>query len=131
MHDQDLAIVKALVPVAWADGSFDEPEKQMMAALLDAYGAAESERETLLAYAATRKTLDDIDVQDLSAGDRRLVLSHAVLMTYADGRQSAEENQILAELSKKLRIPDDEARTVIEAGAQRAKSSLGLLSPLK
>lgn len=128
MHDQDLAIVKALVPVAWADGSFDEPEKQMMAALLDAYGAAEAERETLLAYAATRKTLDDIDVQDLSAGDRRLVLSHAVLMTYADGRQSAEESKILSELSKKLRIPDDEARTVIDAGARRAKSSLGLLT---
>jgi uncharacterized tellurite resistance protein B-like protein len=128
MHDQELAIVKALVPVAWADGTFDEPEKQMMAALLDAYGAAESERQSLLAYAAERRTLDDIDVQELSAGDRRLVLDHAVLMTYADGRQSLEESRILDALSKKLRIPDDEARAVIEAGAQRAKKNLGLLT---
>jgi uncharacterized tellurite resistance protein B-like protein len=128
MHDQDLAIVKALVPIAWADGTFDEPEKQMIAALLDAYGAAEPERQGVLAYAAERKTLDDIDVQDLSAGDRRLVLNHAVLMTYADGRQSAEESRILVDLSKKLRIPDDEARAVIEAGAERAKNSLGLLT---
>jgi uncharacterized tellurite resistance protein B-like protein len=128
MHDQDLAIVKALVPIAWADGTFDEPEKQMMAALLDAYGAAESERNSVFSYAAERRTLDDIDVQDLSAGDRRLVLSHAVLMTFADGNQSVEESQILQELAKRLRIPDDEARAVIEAGAQRAKSSLGLLT---
>jgi uncharacterized tellurite resistance protein B-like protein len=128
MHDQDLAIVKALVPIAWADGTFDEPEKQMIAALLDAYGAAESERMSVLEYAAQRRTLDDIDVQDLSAGDRRLVLNHAVLMTYADGRQSAEESRILQDLSKKLRIPDDEARGVIDAGAERAKNSLGLLT---
>jgi uncharacterized tellurite resistance protein B-like protein len=128
MHDQDLAIVKALVPIAWADGTFDDPEKQMIAALLDAYGAVESERQSVLAYAAERRTLEDIDVQDLSAGDRRLVLNHAVLMTYADGRQSAEESRILGELAKKLRIPDDEARAVIEAGAERAKKSLGLLT---
>jgi uncharacterized tellurite resistance protein B-like protein len=127
MHEQDLAIVRALVPIAWADGTFDEPERQMIAALLDAYGAAEDERARLLAYAATRRTLDDIDVQDLSAGDRRLVLSHAVLMTFADGKQSAEESAILKALSEKLRIPDDEARSVIDAGTQRAKSSLGLL----
>jgi uncharacterized tellurite resistance protein B-like protein len=128
MHDQDLAIVKALVPIAWADGSFDEPEKQMIAALLDAYGAADPERQSVLAYAAERRTLDDIDVQDLSAGDRRLVLNHAVLMTYADGRQSPEESRILQDLAKRLRIPNDEARAVIEAGAERAKNSLGLLT---
>jgi uncharacterized tellurite resistance protein B-like protein len=128
MHEQDLAIVKALVPIAWADGTFDEPEKQMLAALLDAYGAAESERRSMLAYAAERRTLDDIDVQDLSAGDRRLVLHHAVLMTYADGHQSVEESEILRALSKRLRIPDDEARAVIDAGARRAKSNLGLLT---
>jgi uncharacterized tellurite resistance protein B-like protein len=128
MHEQDMAIVKALVPVAWADGTFDEPERQMMAALLDAYGAGADERANLLAYASTRRTLDDIDVQDLSAGDRRLVLSHAVLLTYADGKQSAEESAILKALSQKLRIPDDEARAVIEAGSQRARSSLGLLT---
>ncbi len=128
MHDQDLAIVKALVPVAWADGSFDEPEKQMIDALLDAYGAAEPERRGVFAYAAERRTLDDIDVQDLSAGDRRVVLNHAVLLTYADGRQSNEESEILRALSNKLRIPEDEARAVIDAGAERARKSLGLLT---
>ena len=39
MHDQDMAIVKALVPVAWADGVFAQPEKEMIDAVLDARAA--------------------------------------------------------------------------------------------
>ena len=44
MHDQDLAIVRALVSVAWADGIFAERERAMLDALLDAYGASAEDR---------------------------------------------------------------------------------------
>ena len=42
MHEQDLAIVKGLVSVAWADGVFAEREREMLDALLEAYGANDS-----------------------------------------------------------------------------------------
>jgi tellurite resistance protein len=127
MHDQDLAIVKALVSVAWADGVFAEREREMLDALLDAYGAALEERKADYAYAEQRRTLDDIDPQDLSAADRRVLLQHAVLLTFADGDQSKEETDLLEALSVRLRIPEAEARTLFDAGAERAKRALHLL----
>jgi tellurite resistance protein len=127
MHDQDLAIVKALVSVAWADGVFAEREREMLDALLDAYGAAPSEREAVNAYAALPRTLDDIDPQDLSTDDRRVLLQHAVLLSFADGDLSKEEAALLTDLSAKLRIPEKEAKSLIEAGTARAKASLHLL----
>jgi tellurite resistance protein len=127
MHEQDQAIVKALVSVAWADGVFADREREMLDALLDAYGAVPAERAALHIYAAERRTLDDIDPQELSADDRRVLLQHAVLLSFADGDLSKEESELLAALSAKLRIPDAEARALIDAGTARARSSLHLL----
>jgi uncharacterized membrane protein YebE (DUF533 family) len=127
MHDQDLAIVKALVTVAWADGVFAERERAMLDALLDAYGASAEDRATIHSYAEQRRSLEDIDVQELSAEDRRILLQHAVILTFADGEQSPEELDLLTALSSRLRIPEPEARALLDAGAARAKKSLHLL----
>jgi uncharacterized tellurite resistance protein B-like protein len=128
MHEQDLAIVKALVPVAWADGVFADTERQMLDALLDAYQATDKEREILHEYAEQKRTLDDIELQDLSADDRRVLLQHAVLLTFADGDQSAGEVDMLQGLARKLRIPDEEASALMSAGADRAKKNLHLVA---
>jgi uncharacterized tellurite resistance protein B-like protein len=127
MHEQDLAIVRALVPVAWADGKFADEERQMLDALLDAYSANDQERARVREYAAQRRTLDDIELQDLSADDRRVLLQHAVLLTFADGDQSADEIELLKALARKLRIPDAEAEALMSAGAERAKRNLHLI----
>jgi uncharacterized tellurite resistance protein B-like protein len=127
MHDQDIAIVKALVPIAWADGVFAEQEREMLDALLDAYSASDDEKKQINEYAKERKTLDDISVQDLSADDRRVLLQHAVLLTFADGDQSKDELDLLGKLADKLRIPADEAKSLLTAGAERAKKYLNLL----
>jgi uncharacterized membrane protein YebE (DUF533 family) len=127
MHQEDIAIVKALIPVAWADGVFADREKEMLDALLDAYGATDKEKEIIHEYAEKRKTIDDIDLQELSADDRRVLLQHAVLLTYADGDQSPEETNLLDALSKRLRIPDDEAKALIGAAGDRAKKYLHLI----
>lgn len=124
MHEQDMAIVKGLVPVAWADGTFAAREKEMLDALLDAYAATDQEKRALLDYAAQRRTIDDIDLQELSSDDRRMLLQHAVLLTFADGEQSPEEATFLAALAKKLRIPDDEARALTDAATARARRSM-------
>ena len=127
MHDQDFAIVRALVPVAWADGVFADREKETLDALLDAFGADDVERAQINAFAAQKRTLDDIDLQELSADDRRVLLHHAVLLTYADGSQDETEKTFLGELAKRLHIPDEEAKAIEEASAARAKKYLNLL----
>jgi uncharacterized tellurite resistance protein B-like protein len=127
MHDQDIAIVKALVPVAWADGEFAAQEKETLDALLDAYGASDEERASLTEYAKVKRTLDDIDLQDLSADDRRVLFQHAVLLSFADGNQSPDEVEIIQQLGTRLRIPEREAKALMEAGAARAKKFLHLL----
>lgn len=127
MHEQDMAIVRALVPVAWADGVFEKTEKEMLDALLDAYGASDREKEIVREYAETKRTLDDIELQDLSADDRRVLFQHAVLMSFADGNQSPDEVAFLQALAKKLRLTDDDAKALMAASAERAKKYLKLL----
>ena len=127
MHDQDFAIVRALVPVAWADGVFKDREKETIEALLDAFGADDVEKEQIRAFAAEKRTLDDIDLQDLSADDRRILLQHAVLLSFADGDQDASEKKFLDELATRLKIPDTEAKALMDAASARAKKYLNLL----
>lgn len=127
MHEEDFAIVRSLVSVAWADGHFAEQEKEMLTALLDAYQATEGEKTTLLEYAKEKRTLDDIPVQDLSADDRRILLHHATLLTFADGKQNAVESEFLEQLATKLRVPSDEAKNVLAQATDHAKKNLNLL----
>jgi uncharacterized tellurite resistance protein B-like protein len=127
MHEQEFAIVRALVPVAWADGEFADKEKEMLEALLDAYSATEDEKKQLRDYAKDKRTLEDIDLQELSAADRRVLLQHAVLLTFADGHQAAAESKCITDLAAKLRIPEEEAKSVIVEAETRAKKHLNLL----
>jgi uncharacterized tellurite resistance protein B-like protein len=127
MHEQDIAIVKALVPVAWADGEFADQERETLDALLDAYSATDEEKRALREYAQQKRTLDEIELQELSADDRRVLLQHAVLLSFADGKQTPDEVEFLGRLATKLKIPDDEAKTMMAYAAERAKKFLHLL----
>jgi uncharacterized membrane protein YebE (DUF533 family) len=127
MHEQDMSILRALVPVAWADGEFHDKEKQMLDALLEAFGANDEEKKAVHAYAEKPKKLEDIDLSSLSGGDRRLLLQHAVLLSFVDGTQGKEEVAFLDKLMAHLKIPADEAKPLIDAAAQRAKTHLKLL----
>jgi tellurite resistance protein len=127
MHEQELAIVRALVPVAWADGEFAQKEREMLDALLDAYEATEQQKKELREYAKEKRSLDDIDLQELSAADRRVLLQNAVLLTFADGEQHPAESKLLGELAAKLRIPAEEAKLVMAEAEARAKKHLDLL----
>ncbi len=124
MYEEEFAIVRALVPVAWADGHFADKEREMLEGLLDAYGANEQEKQQLREYANEKRTLDDINLQDLSADDRRVLLQHAVLLCHVDGDFSDSEKTFLDALSTRLKIPAEEAKSVIAHAAERAKKHL-------
>jgi tellurite resistance protein len=124
MHEQDLAIVKGLVSVAWADGRVTSKENDLIGALLDAFKAMPSEKREVEAYARERRTIDDIPINDLSYDDRRVLLQHAVLISHADGEYGDDEKRLLEAICEKLRIPDVEARGIIDAAARRARELL-------
>src|ERR1700733_6062930 len=121
MHEGDIAIIKALVPVAWSDGNYSSHEKETHEGLLAAYDATDEEKASILSFASQKRTLDDIDLQELSAENRRVLLQHAVLLTYADGDQKPEDAAFLTLMAQRLRIPPDEAAAVMAASAERAK----------
>lgn len=127
MHEQQLAIVKGLIPIAWADGDFGEKEREAISGLLAAYGATDEEKASVFEYAKEKRTLDDIDLQELSATDRRVLLQTAVVISYVDGEQSATESTMLADLWQRLRIPAEEAKICIDQATERAQRHLGLL----
>lgn len=120
MHEQNKAIVKALVPVAWADGEFADQEREVFEALLEAFESTPEEADELRAYANTPKTVDDIPVSDLSYDDRRVLLQHAVLLSHVDGNPSEPEVRLIDAMVEKLRIPAQEATELRQAATVRA-----------
>jgi tellurite resistance protein len=127
MHAQNMAIVKSLVSVAWADGTFADEEREMVEALISAFEASEEQAKEIRAYAETKKSIDDIPVDDLTDDDCRVLLQHAVLLSYVDGVQHESEKELIEEMGRKLGIPEAEAKTLIDLAETRAKRFLNLL----
>jgi uncharacterized tellurite resistance protein B-like protein len=127
MHEQDKAILQTLVSVAWADGDFAERERQLLDALLESFGASETESAELREYASKPRTLDDLPITELSFSDRRAALQHAVVLSWVDGEQHQSELDMLEKLREKLHIPPEEAKPLIEAANTRARELLELL----
>ena len=126
MHEEDMAILKSLVVVAWVDGRIAGEEVEHIEALNNAIGASHTEAEHVREFAKTPRTLGDIPITELSADDRRTLLNHAVVLTYIDGEQSTEEKALIGELRDTLRIPEAEASRIIEAAEARVKRLLQL-----
>ncbi|WP_437934932.1 TerB family tellurite resistance protein [Sorangium sp. So ce341] len=127
MQEQSMAIVKSLVSVAWADGEFHDAEREMVEGLIAAFEANEDQAKEIRAYAAQRRTLDDVPLGELGDDDRRALLQHAVLLTFVDGAQHDAEKQYIAALCKKLEIPELESEQIIKAAEARAQRLLTLL----
>lgn len=120
MHEQDLAIVKGLVTVAWADGHVSEEESQVIDGLLEAFHATPSQAREVRQYAKSVRSLEDIPLTDLSFTDRRVLLHHAVFLTLADGEQHEKEKQLINELCLRLRISAAEAEEIGASARARA-----------
>lgn len=127
MHDQNVAILKGLVAVAWADGDFADSEQQALDGLLAAFGATDDEAKDLRDYAKTPRKMEDIPLKELSSDDRRMLFSHAVLLTWVDGTQHVKEKEFLDNLAKHLRLTEVERTTIETSSSDRAKKYLKLL----
>ncbi len=128
MHEQDKAILQGLVSVAWADGHFEDREKQMLDAFLEEFGATEAEAAEMREWAKTKRGIADIPLNELSFGDRRNLMGHAVTLSWIDGDQADAEKKFLVELRDHLKISQDEFEEIEAVHTQRAKDLLELLA---
>lgn len=127
MEDYQEAMVKSLVAVAWADGRMDGTEGEVIDALLSAFQIDGDDAKAIREYAKSPRSLDDVPITELSAHDRRMLIQHAVILTYIDGKQSQHEVKVLKQLCDKLRVPEAEAKDLIDSATTRAKRLLDLL----
>jgi prepilin-type processing-associated H-X9-DG protein len=127
MQAQNLAVVKGLVSVAWADGHVTAEETEVLEALLEAFHAMPSEAHELRKFATTPRSLADVPVHELGYAARRQLLQHAVLISYVDGKQDEKERDLLTQLVTLLEIPALEARDLMRESEERAKELLKVL----
>ena len=114
--------IQALIAVAWSDGRVGDDEKEVIETLLDAYGLSPEEADKIRAWAANRRTLENLDLAGLEDVDRVLLLQQAVFVTYIDGVQTDKELEILRELGRKLGLENSRATELIQATTVRAKA---------
>ena len=112
------------VSLAWADGRVDEEEIEVVNALLDAFGASDEEAEEIRAWAKQPRTLEEVEIGDLTVSDTELALQHAVLLTYIDGEQSKQEVELIGKFVAKLGFSDDVAAPILASADAWAKSLL-------
>jgi len=127
MLAQNLAVVKGLVSVAWADGHVTNEETEVLEALLEAFHALPSEAHELRKFAQTPRSLADVPIHELGFAARRQLLQHAVMLSYVDGKQDEQERDLLDKLVIALEIPPLEARDLMRDSEERAKALLKLL----
>jgi prepilin-type processing-associated H-X9-DG protein len=127
MQAQNLAVVKGLVSVAWADGHVSSEETEVLEALLEAFHALPSEAHELRKFAQTPRSLADVPVHELGFAARRQLLQHAVLLSFVDGKQDEKEKTLIEELVQALEIPPLEARDLVRDSEERSKELLKLL----
>jgi uncharacterized tellurite resistance protein B-like protein len=127
VKDYRAAMLQSLVAVAWADQRLHSREIEVLDALIAAFDVGSEEADALRDYAKTPRTLDDLPLSELSAGDRRLLVQHAVLLSYADGDPAQSELRVIDELVVRLRISRDEAAPLLAAAHGRARK----LAPLR
>lgn len=120
------AMVKSLVAVAWADGRVDAEERDVLDALVSAFQLSADDAKKVREYAKERRSMDDLQLTQLSEADRRQVLQHAVILTYVDGDQSDTERSVIQQLLAKLNIPEEEAEEIIKSAAKRAQRLVAL-----
>lgn len=127
MQVNEEAMVKSLVAVAWADGKVHEQEHEVIDALVAAFELDGADAEAIREFARTPRQIDDVSLTYLDPGDRRLLLQHAVILTFVDGEQTDDERRVLEGLVARLEIPWQEAKDIMSAAEARARRLQSLL----
>jgi hypothetical protein len=115
MTPEEKTIVHALVAVAWVDGEMQAPEAGVIEGLLAGFDASPEETAEVLSFAKSPRTLRDVDVSNLSADDRDMLLRNAALLICSDGVETDAELALIAQLGKILEMTQEDAREVVRS----------------
>lgn len=125
MSERNAAVLKAAICVAWADGVMKDAERRALEGILAAADLSATEKAELRAYAERPRTIHDLsglDLAALSSAERRVALTHAVVMALADREYDHIERQTVMAVAQRLGLPSDEAHQIIAAATQRMTS---------
>lgn len=94
----------------------------MIDSLLWAFGASEEDEAELKEFALKKRTIkDDVPLDQLDEKDRVLLLSHAALLTHADGKQTKSEEKLLKDLAEHLGVSAEALKPIVEHARERAQ----------
>lgn len=124
MEDYRAAMLLSLVAVAWADEQLHARELEVIEALIAAFELGDAEAEQVREYAKVPRSLDDVPLGELSFADRRVLVLHAVLLSYADGDPAPAELRLIDQLLERLHISTEEAAPLLAAAHARARRLL-------
>lgn len=127
MQDYRAAMLQSLVAIAWADEALHDKEVEVIDALIAAFGLSEPEASAVREWSKTPRTLSDVPLTELSKDDRRVLLHHAVLLSYVDGHPAPAELALIDELVHRLRITQEEVAPLLAAAHARARRLTPLL----
>ena len=127
VDDTKKKLLKVLVALAWADGRVDAEEMEVVHAVLDSFEADAETVTEIVAWAKEPRSLDDVDLSDLSPDDAELVLYQAVLLSFIDGEQSEKEVNLLEAFVGRLGLSKERADAVLANATARARELLPVL----
>lgn len=119
------SVFLALRSIAWADGTLDADEREMIIAVAGRLGL-QVDRSALSAWIDAGEA-QDVDLGALKMEDQfgvRLVLSEAIELGWADGDYGSDERAAVAEWARELGVGADElAALESEVEERRARSA--------
>lgn len=113
-HQKRLSILEGIMTVAWADGSFEDRERALMARIVEAFGHSAEAGLPPSDERGERKTLREaLETRE----EREYCYQQAAMMSYADGRLTPSEWRIMEALKRTLDISDSVAAELEAAAA--------------
>lgn len=119
MANPNVAIFKAVVCVAWADGLLKDPERRALEGVLAAAQLSPDEVAEVRRYAAQPRTLADVDTSTLTKEDCKRVVILAVTLAHADNDYSFAERQTVLGLCERLGLAPAEIHALLSAANAR------------
>ena len=114
MQEKDIAVIKGLIQVMWADGELAEAEREMLGSILVNMGCSPEELQEIAGMLKEPPSVDTLlkDLPDKES--RRDVIKIVYAMALADDDYADSEDAFIKKLAAKLKISPKELEELKE-----------------
>lgn len=114
MQEKDIAVIKGLIQVMWADGELAEAEREMLGSILVNMGCSPEELQEIAGMLKEPPSVDTLlkDLPDKES--RRDVIKIVYAMALADDDYAESEDAFIKKLAAKLKITPKELEELKE-----------------